>query len=200
MAGVVGQGRKFAVDDALDAATLLFWEHGYEGASLKMLTETMGINPPSLYKAFGSKEDLFFSCIDYYNDSYGSFLAEAFARATSASELVRLILHGAADHYARPDFPGGCLTISAAVTVTPDNRHVAERLSALRMTNVNKIADAYARDMSNGRLVSDMAPEVLATFVGATIQGMSQQARDGSDAVRLHEIADLALVALPAEA
>lgn len=64
---------------------------------------------------------------------------------------------------------------------------------------MNTIAEVYARDISNGRLVSDVAPEVLATFVGATIQGMSQQARDGSDAARLHAIANLALAALPAK-
>jgi AcrR family transcriptional regulator len=195
MAGVAGQGRKFGVTDALDAATLVFWEHGYEGASLKLLTEAMGINPPSLYKAFGSKEELFFAVIDHYNATHGRFLGDAFAAATSADELVRRIVHGAADHYARPGFPGGCLTISAAVTVTPENTHVAERLAALRNANVARIADALAHDVETGALPSDAPIVPLASFVGATLQGMSQQARDGANAQALHAIADLALVA-----
>ena len=37
----------------------LFWEHGYEGASMSDLTAAMGINSPSLYAAFGCKEQLF---------------------------------------------------------------------------------------------------------------------------------------------
>lgn len=197
MAGVAGQGRKFALSDALDAATLVFWEYGYEGTSLKMLTEAMGINPPSLYKAFGSKEELFFAAIDHYNASYGSFVGEAFDEAISGIDLARRILHGAAGHYARPDFPGGCLTISAAVTVTPENQHVADRLSSLRNANVAKIAEAFEKDVRAGRLPAHTSATRLATFVGATLQGMSQQARDGADAAQLREIAEMALAVLP---
>jgi hypothetical protein len=36
----------------------LFWRKGYSGASLSDLTAAMGINAPSLYAAFGSKEAL----------------------------------------------------------------------------------------------------------------------------------------------
>lgn len=200
MAGVAGQGRKFVLDDALDAATLAFWEYGYEGASLKMLTEAMGINPPSLYKAFGSKEELFFTVIDHYNATHGRFMGEAFDEATSGSDLVRRILYGAADHYARPEFPGGCLTISAAVAVTPENQRVADRLAELRNANLAKIADAFDGDVRAGRLPPETPSCQLATFVGACVQGMSQQARDGADATQLHAIAEMALTAMSAEA
>ena len=37
----------------------MFWDKGYEGTSIADLTEAMGINPPSLYAAFGNKEALF---------------------------------------------------------------------------------------------------------------------------------------------
>lgn len=192
MAGVMGQGRKFRVPEALEAATLVFWEHGYEGTSLKMLTGAMGINPPSLYKVFGSKEELFFSVIDHYNTTHGRFFSDAFEKESRAEGLICSILHGAAEHYTRPGFPGGCLIISATVTVTPENGHVAERLAALRNANTARIADAL--DSAPDRVTST-APATVATFIAATMQGMSQQARDGANAEQLHTIADLALEA-----
>ena len=46
----------------------VFWRQGYEGASLADLTEAMGINSPSLYACFGSKEGLFRAVLERYDE------------------------------------------------------------------------------------------------------------------------------------
>jgi AcrR family transcriptional regulator len=56
-----GRPRVFDREQALSAAMEVFWDKGYEGASLDDLQAAMGgISPPSFYSAFGSKEALFF--------------------------------------------------------------------------------------------------------------------------------------------
>jgi AcrR family transcriptional regulator len=50
----------------LDRALRVFWTKGYKGASLEDLTQAMGINRPSLYAAFGNKEELFRRALDRY--------------------------------------------------------------------------------------------------------------------------------------
>ncbi|MDO4631182.1 MAG: TetR/AcrR family transcriptional regulator [Corynebacterium sp.] len=184
MAGRAGQGRKFDTTKALEAATLVFWEYGYEGASLAALTQAMGINPPSLYKAFGSKEELFFTVIDHYNATHGAFLATALAEETDGIVLLSRILREAANHYPAQDIPGGCLVISAAVTVSSAHKHVGDRLAAMRNDNIHHMATKPG------------VTHTMAQFTAATLQGMSQQARDGATAEELHAIAELAITAL----
>src|SRR5437899_11977384 len=72
-----GRTRQFDVDEALDRALEVFWARGYEGATLPELTRAMGINRPSLYAAFGNKEQLFRKALDRYQTGPMSFLAEA---------------------------------------------------------------------------------------------------------------------------
>lgn len=192
MAGIAGQGRQFDVTAALDAALDLFWQWGYEGASLSALTAAMGIRPPSLYAAFGSKESLFFSVVDRYNATHGNFLGVAVAEERSGTRLAGRVLGEAATHYATGDHPRGCLVISAAVTTTPGNEHVTERLATLRNQNLVAFEQAFQRDVDSGALPAQAAPRDLARFVAAVLQGMSQQARDGADVEELRAVATTA--------
>ncbi len=54
-----GRPRVFDKDEALEKAMKLFWTRGYDGTSMAEIIETLGINKPSLYAAFGNKEELF---------------------------------------------------------------------------------------------------------------------------------------------
>ena len=75
----MGRPREFDVDKALDLALQVFWRKGYEGASMADLTETMGITKPSLYAAFGNKEELFRKALDRYVDGPGGYFQVALA-------------------------------------------------------------------------------------------------------------------------
>src|SRR3978361_1815132 len=63
-----GRPLSFDRDAALERAMLVFWRYGYEAASLQELTSAMGITPPSLYSAFGDKEQLFLEAVARYSD------------------------------------------------------------------------------------------------------------------------------------
>ncbi|WP_432536414.1 TetR/AcrR family transcriptional regulator [Kineococcus arenarius] len=193
-----GQSRAFDVDAVLEVATRLFWEHGYEATSISMITAATGVNPPSLYAAYGDKRRLFLRVIEHYNATHGSFMAEAFREESTAAGLVHRLLHGAAEHYSDPRFPGGCLIISAAVNVTAASREVADDLRRLRIANVIAIAERLRQAQASGELSSDLDADSGASYLAAIIQGLSQQARDGASTAQLHAIADIALQALPA--
>ena len=91
-----GRPRTFCTEKALDSAMQVFWRKGYEGASMVDLTSAMGINSPSLYAAYGSKEGLIRAVLERYEARRDQFMEEVFA-APTAREVARLFLHGVAD-------------------------------------------------------------------------------------------------------
>src|SRR3569623_1603694 len=67
-----GRPRTFDRTAALRRAMDVFWAKGYEGASISDLAVAMGINSPSLYAAYGSKEALFLEATDLYSRVEGA--------------------------------------------------------------------------------------------------------------------------------
>jgi len=90
-----GRPRSFCKEDALDKAMTVFWRHGYEGASMADLTKAMGINPPSLYACFGSKEGLFKTVLERYDQRRATFMASILEKP-SAAEVAEAYLMGVA--------------------------------------------------------------------------------------------------------
>ncbi len=62
----MGRPREFDVSEAVERAMTVFWDKGYEGASLPDLLCGMGIARGSLYKAFGDKKQLFMASLNCY--------------------------------------------------------------------------------------------------------------------------------------
>src|ERR1700736_6971256 len=91
----VGRPRAFDIDGALDLAMQVFWRQGYEGTSLSDLTKAMGINRPSLYAAFGNKEELFRKALDRYADRPTAFVRQSLAESTARKVVERLLLAAA---------------------------------------------------------------------------------------------------------
>src|ERR1700691_333348 len=90
-----GRPRGFCTEKALDSAMQVFWRKGYEGTSMVDLTGAMGINSPSLYAAFGSKEGLFRAVLERYDERRRGFMEKVLA-APDAYSVAQLFLEGVA--------------------------------------------------------------------------------------------------------
>src|SRR5260370_32013768 len=109
----MGRPREFEVDKAVDVALQVFWRKGYEGASMADLTEAMGITKPSLYAAFGNKEELFRKALDRYVDGPGGYFQVALGMPTARTVLEPL-LYQTADPGTDPNNPPRCLSRQGA--------------------------------------------------------------------------------------
>jgi len=192
-----GRPRTFDADDALDRAIEVFWRQGYEGTSLSDLTAATGMNRPSLYAVFGTKEDLFRRAVARYAERDMSYVLDAL-REPTAIEVAQAFLRDNVAAITRPDRPAGCLTVQGGASCGPANRHIAEFLAASRLVGEKAFVDRFARAVKAGDLPAGTDPASLARFLMVVSEGLALHAAAGATRSELKKVAALALTVFPA--
>ena len=185
-----GRPRAFCVERALDRALQVFWEKGYEGASLSDLTEAMGINRPSLYAAYGNKEELFRKALGRYSQRAESFVGEHLALPT-AREAVESFLYAAVDGATCPNNPQGCLTGRSLTSV------LAREIARMRGHFEVLVRTRLEQAQTEGEPLPGTNPADLARYVATVHQGLSVQAAGGATREQLRGVVRTVLAAWP---
>jgi AcrR family transcriptional regulator len=191
-----GRPRNFCTETVLDRAMTVFWLKGYEGASLAELTEAMGINPPSLYAAFGNKEGLFRAVLDRY-DGRRKELMDRVLSAPDPISVARLFLEGVADFAVDTNGrnPPGCLLVQSGLSCS--DQDIPDVLAQHRAEKEHALRERFARDVKDGRLPKSADPATLARYLVAMANGLCVQASAGATAAELRDVAELAIAAFP---
>jgi AcrR family transcriptional regulator len=193
----MGRPREFDVERALDQALQVFWRNGYEGASIADLTAAMGINPPSLYAAFGNKEGLFRKALDRYAAQRTTFWNDALA-APTARAMVEHLLRESADFLTEACNPPGCLFVRGALSCSAAADAIQRELNARRTEGEVKLRERLEHAKSNGEMPPQLDPADYARYIMTVLEGMSVRAAAGATREELHRVADMALRAWPA--
>ncbi|AHV96365.1 TetR/AcrR family transcriptional regulator [Paenibacillus sabinae] len=191
-----GRPRTFDNTEALERALQVFWEKGYEGASLSDLTEAMKINRSSLYATFGSKEQLFNQALDLYFEGPPKLTSAAFNEPT-ARAVVDKLLNVTADSVTNPSTPKGCLTIRGAIACGEDADVIRQELTSRRVGTEMALRHRFEQAKSVGDLPAGSNPAALARYIMTVTEGMSIRAADGSTRDELQDVIDLAMQAWP---
>jgi AcrR family transcriptional regulator len=191
-----GRPRGFDADEALERAMLVFWEHGYEGASLASLTGAMGISTTSMYATFGNKEELFRKALERYTEVPSAYLLRALQEPTALS-VATAILTGTVRTTTRPAHPHGCLGVQGALATSDSGREVRDLLAAWRNNGCACIRERFQRAVDDGDLPAESNPALLARYVTTLTFGIAVQAASGVGRDELQEMADAALLNWP---
>jgi AcrR family transcriptional regulator len=189
-----GRPRRFDRTEALRQAMNLFWRQGYESTSISELAAAMGINSPSLYAAFGSKEDLFREAVAYYDQTEGDATATAL-RASTARAAMEALLRNNLVAYTDPDKPRGCMIVLAATLGKTQNEEIRRYVSEYRRNTIALIRERLARGVAEGDVPTDADIDTLSAFFATVLHGLSIQAVDGASREELHRVADAAMAA-----
>ncbi len=189
----VGRKREFDIFDALSKATKVFWANGYSGTSLSELTQAMGISRPSMYAAFGNKEELFVGVLNHYVEVYSAIHGAALQSShLSLQDRLGDYLRSIADTASDTNLPGGCL-------ITRSNcEYGGENLPEFVVKEIRKITESilhsyklfFELEQSKGNLGSQACPEQLSDCLLSTQHGISVMSRKGIPVERLYKAID----------
>jgi AcrR family transcriptional regulator len=185
-----GRPRAYDPEAALKQATDAFWKTGYSGTSLDSIAAATGMNPPSLYAAFGNKRALYLEALARYWEIALTETQEALAGDLPLNDALMLAYEAAlAIYFSGKGSARGCFMIGTAVTETFEDAAIRSSVA----TGIKKMdADFEARlriAHEKGELKKEADPAVLAILASATMHTIAVRARAGTSRADLREIA-----------
>ncbi len=187
-----GRPREFDHDVVLDKLMETFWAHGYDATSVSLLESKTGLAAPSLYAAFGNKQQLFQKSVERYRELTRPIHDNA--RKQPRSWLVaKHLLEGLVEFFTTVGNPKGCLVLLGAVSSGTSSDAIRNYLMGIRSKMVFDYAVRFERSIKEGDLPADTDPYALANYLITLDCGLALQSKAGYTQADLMKVVSLAL-------
>jgi len=190
--GKMGRPIGFDRDAALEAAMLLFWERGYEGTSMADLTQAMGLNPSSIYAAFGDKHALFQLVVNRYMEIRAQYATKALEEPT-LKRVIRALFDNTIAFLTTPGHPPTCMTLAGAVGCSVEAKPAKDLMTEIRKQNQIAMRKRLVKAQQSGELPKGINVDDYTRYLSTIIAGLSIQAANGSTKEELKRTAKMAL-------
>jgi AcrR family transcriptional regulator len=190
--GKTGRPIGFDKDAALEAAMLLFWERGYEGTSMADLTQAMGLNPSSIYAAFGDKHALFQCAVKRYMKMRAQYAGKALEEPT-LEKVVRALFDNTVAFLTAPGHPPTCMTLAGAAGCSVEATPARDIMTEIRKQNEAAMKKRFLQARKSGELSPDVNVDDYTRYLSSILAGLSIQAANGSTKAELKRTAQMAL-------
>ena len=191
-----GRPRGFDRSDALHAAMLVFWKHGFDGTSYADLTAATGMSKPTLYATFGDKVNLFREAVVAYSELTAKAYEEALELPT-AREAVEACLRLSRGLNPAPNEPFVCFLVQGALTGSADTQMLRDELTALRREATRKLRMRLERAQRERELPGSLDTAVMAEYFASLATGLSVQAAGGATPAELKQVVTMAMAQWP---
>lgn len=191
VASLRGRPRGFDIDKALKVATKIFWKKGYPRTTMMDICNAVGIKPPSFYRAFGSKEELFLKTLDYYVEFYWDEVFESFLSEPDVNAAFRKLFDAAVKIYTRPNLPKGCFIDISTIGLPESEARILGAIAKIQARTKGKMRKRLLMAIEAGQLSPDCNVGVMANAMYAFLKGVAASAREDMCQAELNEIANL---------
>jgi TetR/AcrR family transcriptional repressor of nem operon len=184
-------GRPIEYDQSkvLDSVVKLFWAQGYEATSMKNICEITGLQPGSVYAAFGSKRALFLTAIDAYFEQSIDNLKAILAGAGTPLERVRELFMYILGDTCRKD-SHGCLLVNTLLEAPADDAELRKRIATMFRRLEVTIKEVLVEAAACGELDAGKDPAIQAKLLINNIFGLRVYAKLQPNGPAMREMVD----------
>ena len=180
----------------VDKAMRVFWQRGYSQTTVTDLVHATGLQPGSLYAAFGNKKGVFLEVLEAYNRAFHDRIRRMAEDGRPALTSLREMLAAIVEDTVSGRNRQGCLAVNALLEMAEHEPDVASRLAAHNSRVQREFAVLIARAQADGDVPPGRHPEALSAFLVNNLWGMRVMCRGCTDRAALNAVVDGVLAAL----
>lgn len=186
--------REFVEAEAVRHASRTFWTRGYQATSIRDLETATGLVAGSLYKAFGSKRELFLLCLEQYmkEESYLALLLKLFDKPFEEAlrRIFDVIIDSASGQSSRP---AGCLATNLVAELLNVDPELGDAATAGLMEMHRALKFRLKWAVESGDIAAGQDVDALAAYLMVVIQGMLLLSTSTKDVEAMRAAREVAL-------
>jgi TetR/AcrR family transcriptional regulator, transcriptional repressor for nem operon len=192
----MGRHKEFDLDEALQKAMEVFWERGYEAASVQDLVEHMGINRQSLYDTFGDKHALYLQTLDRYREVEGRKMFDLLERPGSVKKALRQLFQNVVEGAFCDEGRRGCFMGNAMSELAGRCKATAAKTCSNLASAEEALHSALLRGKKEGEIKGERDLRAVARFLYSSLQGLQLMAKATRDRKTLEDVVKVTLSVL----
>ncbi len=189
------RNKSYNNDLVLEKAMNVFWVHGYEATSVRLLEKEMGINQFSIYASFKNKKNLFINALQKYRqfvieNRFQSLLQED----AGLKELENFLMNVATSKQGKDDRKG-CLIVNTAGELGEQDPEIAKEINLYYDFIRTMLLHVLQNAVTKKEIPENTDVEKQASFFLGVMQGISVAGKT-MDKSRLNDFIHIALTQL----
>lgn len=188
--------KEFDIEQVLDRALEKFWKESYHSITMDELLKSIGMNRASFYSYFGNKEALYKRVLQRYQNWQQVWLRKIIENNISPLQIIRELFLQAVQESVQDKDKKGCFMVNCTIEFANKDEEISRDLRNNEQDMEKFFQDLIIQARERKEIKSTEAPEVLATYLFSSLQGLKVTAKTNQDQALLNRMVGVILANL----
>jgi TetR/AcrR family transcriptional repressor of nem operon len=185
--------KKFDKEKVLEAASSVFQNNGYNGASIDELLIATGLSRSSLYDTFTDKHNLYIQSLEFYKNKNSAQIKNINNNNNNGLEKIETLFNRALSHLKNNPNDNGCLLVNAAAEMSKQCFKTAQVICNNKI-EIQSIFNEWITDAQKEKLIPNVtAVESYSQFLYNALCGLRVLSQSGASEKELYNVVKITL-------